>query len=248
MIWNFKSESCPEPPRFDFTSIVVFATVAGVRGESAKDIREGNLNIARQICQYGEKLPKLDRIVFCSSMAVYGRNPSDTVIGAKTEPNPDTAYAESKLESEDLLIEFFGAENLYIPRFPGIVGRGAVHSWLPSLVTKLREGTTVEIQNAASKFNHVIHAKDAAALIYKLIDTEVEGFSAPIGPYPNLTIQETVEVLARELNSTSPIETRTGDRRATLIDHSAVPRSIHPRTSTRDTLARYSRDLNKESR
>lgn len=241
--WNFTSQSYPEPARFDFTSVVVFATVAGVRGESANEIREGNLRIARQICQFGEKLASLDRVIFCSSMAVYGRNPKDVVISATTEPNPDTAYGESKLESEEMLIDFFGAKKLYIPRFPGLVGRGAVHSWLPSLVTSLLEGTTVEIQNPESKFNHVFHVGEAANLLSRLVVTDHEGFCAPIGPYPNLTIQATVNLLARNLNSNSQIKERAADRLATVIDYCAVPLPDRPHTSTFEALTRYSTDL-----
>lgn len=48
-------------------------------------------------------LPRLEKIVFASSCSVYGR--SDTLITEKSEANPTSPYAESKLNTERMLHE-----------------------------------------------------------------------------------------------------------------------------------------------
>ncbi len=62
---------------------------------------QSNLNVHKRFFDTLKTLPRLKRVVFASSCSVYGVN--SELIEETSETNPTSAYAESKLETENLL-------------------------------------------------------------------------------------------------------------------------------------------------
>ncbi|MBU0532429.1 NAD-dependent epimerase/dehydratase family protein [Candidatus Micrarchaeota archaeon] len=61
---------------------------------------EGNVELTRRIV---EAMPKTAKIIFSSSVSVYGKKLAEIPANEGTPVNPDTAYAKTKLEAEKIV-------------------------------------------------------------------------------------------------------------------------------------------------
>ncbi len=62
--------------------------------------RKGNVELTKDIV---DALPKSSKIVFSSSISVYGKKMAKVPADEKTQTRPDTAYARTKLEAEGVV-------------------------------------------------------------------------------------------------------------------------------------------------
>jgi len=81
----------------------VLVHIAGsVKTYDKKDLWEGNYGLTKKLL---DALPENARLVFASTISVYGKNPVDVPADEGTPVNPDSEYAKSKYESEKLAAE-----------------------------------------------------------------------------------------------------------------------------------------------
>lgn len=99
-------------------------------GPSRKDLGEvnvqGTANVARAAMFAG-----VDRLVFCSSGALYGRALRNRSITEETVPLPDSPYGQSKFAAEQVLLSHHQLDGLpvVLARTSAVLGPGAM-SWL----------------------------------------------------------------------------------------------------------------------
>jgi nucleoside-diphosphate-sugar epimerase len=141
-------------------------------------------------------------IVFCSSMAVYGRIAADTV-GPDTPINQPGAYGYSKLASEIALAELSrvhaGLRALSI-RLPGVVGPGSHDNFLSDTIARLAAGGTADVRNPDSLFNNVVHIDDLARFVDALLENLPPGHQvttiAAVDPLPIRDVVGLLQVAA----------------------------------------------------
>jgi nucleoside-diphosphate-sugar epimerase len=99
-------------------------------GPSRKDFEEvnvqGTANVARAALFAG-----VDRLIFCSSGALYGRALQNRSITEDTIPLPDSPYGQSKFAAEQVLLAHHRLDGLpvVLARTSAVLGPGAM-SWL----------------------------------------------------------------------------------------------------------------------
>lgn len=112
-------------------------------------------------------------IVFCSSIAIYGRITAE-VIDRGTPIQEPNAYGCSKLMAENLLAELGqahpGLRALSI-RLPGVVGPGSHDNFLSDTMASLAAGGTANVRNPDALFNNVVHIEDLARFAGALLST-----------------------------------------------------------------------------
>jgi nucleoside-diphosphate-sugar epimerase len=122
-----------------------------------------NIGSTWNICRFA---PRGVRIVFSSSVAVYGTSSEDNHFNEDSQTRPTTPYGLSKLLCEHI-IKF--SKNPYtILRFCAVVGKGMVHGALPDIIRKVKCGDTVNLigKRPGSKRPY-IHVDDAVrSLLY----------------------------------------------------------------------------------
>jgi len=112
-------------------------------------------------------------IVFCSSMAVYGRIAVE-VVDRGTPIQEPNAYGRSKLIVENLLAELGQAHpslRALSIRLPGVVGPGSHDNFLSDTMAALATGSTANVRNPDALFNNVVHIKDIARFASSLLST-----------------------------------------------------------------------------
>jgi nucleoside-diphosphate-sugar epimerase len=134
--------------------------------------REGSRRVFEHAVKSGAGI-----IVFCSSMAVYGRVVED-LVGPDTPVNGPGAYGRSKLASESELAELCrghaGLRALSI-RLPGVVGPGSHDNFLSETMAVLAAGGTANVRNPDALFNNVVHVDDLALFVEALLSTLPRG-------------------------------------------------------------------------
>ena len=87
---------------------------------------QGTENVALAALRSG-----VDRLVFCSTGALYGRDIKNRAINEETRPVPDSPYGRSKLKAEQVLLSYHRRDKLSVvlARLNAVLGPGAM-SWL----------------------------------------------------------------------------------------------------------------------
>ncbi|MCE7995849.1 MAG: NAD-dependent epimerase/dehydratase family protein [Roseivirga sp.] len=158
-----------------------------------------NVDGARNICEAAEA-NNIDKIIFTSTVAVYGLNKPNPDENFETDPFND--YGKSKLEAEKVFIEWQKRDpekrSLTIIRPTVVFGeknRGNVYNLLKQIASGkfLRIGNGANIKsmayvgNVVSFINHCIKNKDKGIHIYNYVDK------------PDLTVKELISVCENSL-------------------------------------------------
>jgi UDP-glucose 4-epimerase len=194
-----------------------------------------NVETARRIFDHAAA-SGASKIIYCSSMSVYGRIDANTVDPDTPIQDPGT-YGRSKLEGERLLERLCRANSRVAGlslRLPGVVGVGSHHNFLSDTMGRLCAGEVVTARNPEAFFNNVVHVRDLAAFMIDLLSSLPTGHrSAPIAAEEPLRIRQVMSILeaaTRRRDSIRYVEggkpflisneaaTRLGYRPATVFD------------------------------
>jgi nucleoside-diphosphate-sugar epimerase len=188
-------------------------------------------------------------IIFCSSMAVYGRIDAD-LVDRDTPINEPGAYGRSKLQSEENLAELCrshsGLRALSI-RLPGVVGAGSHDNFLSDTLRRLAAGETVPVRNADALFNNVVHIDDLAGFAGTLLETLPVGHrSTTIAAIDPLPIREVVRLLQVAAAPGAGIRYRQEGRSFLISNDHAQTLGYRPAT-VRDAVERFTAGWNRET-
>lgn len=133
---------------------------------------------------------KPSTIVYISSVAVYGMD-FGSLISEKQKPNPQTPYAKSKWEAEQLLEKYCEKNDirLSILRLPLVAGARQVPGNLGAMIKAIKKGYYVRISGLSVRKSMVL-AEDVAKLIPSLYNKSGV-FNLTDGVNPSLSELET---------------------------------------------------------
>jgi len=113
------------------------------------------------------------RIIYLSTMSVYGKIASKIVYENLKPKNVDL-YGLSKKISENKILSF--AKNNFsiatVFRLPGVVGKNSKYNFLSNTLKKIKNNQPITISNINSKFNNVVHINNLKEIIYQSIKKE----------------------------------------------------------------------------
>ena len=169
-------------------------------GPSRKDFEkvnvQGTVNIAKAALSVG-----VDRIVFCSSGALYGRDIRNLAINEETIPTPDSPYGRSKLLAEQALLSHCRSDglSLVLARTSAVLGPGAM-SWL-NLFRRIGAGRFCMIGDG---HNHH-HVADIADIVEGLALcgslASIEGHTYILAGAEPVHLRDLVQTIAEEVGA-----------------------------------------------
>lgn len=180
-------------------------------------------------------------IVFCSSMAVYGRIGAD-VVDPDTPLDEPGAYGRSKLESERKLAELSrahaGLRALSI-RLPGVVGPGSHDNFLSDTIKRLAAGETISARNPDAPFNNVVPVDDLAHFADTLLKALPPGHRVTtIAATDPLPVREVVGILQDALGGAGEVHYRREGHSFLISSEHARSLGYRPPT-VRDAVQRF---------
>ncbi len=177
--------------RLDFHDAQVIIHLAGsLNFSNLEELYECNVGYTRQVLA---PAPKSARIIFASSVSVYGKQLAEMPANEKTPCNPDTAYAKSKYEAEQLVLQ---RGNSIVLRIAAIYGPQFKDYFM--ILDRLAKGKMriigngnnhvplVHVSDVALAFKQAVKAKPGLYLISgeALIQKEIYGLTAALLSVP----------------------------------------------------------------
>jgi nucleoside-diphosphate-sugar epimerase len=180
-------------------------------------------------------------IVFCSSMAVYGRIAVD-IVGPDTPINDADAYGRSKRVAEHLLAELsctHAALRALSIRLPGVVGAGSHDNFLSDAMGRLAAGEMISVRNPDAPFNNIVHIDDLARFAGTLFTTLPRGHRvvtiAAVDPLP---VREVVGILNEAAGGAGEVRYRSEGHSFLISSEDARALGYRPPT-VRDAVHRF---------
>jgi nucleoside-diphosphate-sugar epimerase len=201
-----------------------------------------NLEGSRRLFEHAVK-SGVSVIVFCSSMAVYGRVVAD-VIGPDSPVNAPGTYGRSKLASENELAELCrmhtGLRALSI-RLPGVVGPGSHDNFLSDTAAVLAAGGTANVRNPDALFNNVVHVDNLALFVEALLSTIPRGHRVTtIAAADTLPVRQVVALLRTAAGPGAAVRYRHEGHSFLISSEHARTLGYRPAT-VRDAVERFAK-------
>lgn len=209
----------PRPGLFDGITALVHAAFdhlpgryRGGEGDDPERFRARNLTGTQRLFEAARDAG-LDRAVFMSSRAVYGRQPAGARLFETTKPQPDTLYGQVKLAGEAALAAlckpgFIGA-SLRVTGVYGPPAPGRAHKWAPLFADYLAG------RDIAPRAGTEVHGRDVAEAVRLMLEAPADAIAGEVFNVSDLVI----------------------DRRDILAPLRAARQSPHPLPPPADTSA-----------
>jgi nucleoside-diphosphate-sugar epimerase len=236
------TEALPAGP---FDAVIHCAAAIPSVVPQEQDLTRINVEGSRRLYEHAIKAGT-NVVVFCSSMAVYGRIDVD-IVDRDTPINGPGAYGRSKLASEEKLAELcrnHGGLRALSIRLPGVVGRGSHDNFLSDTLRDLAAGKTVSVRNADALFNNVVHIDDLAEFASTLLATLSPGHRVTtLGATDPLPVREVVGLLQTAAAPGAEIRYRQEGHSFLISNQHAQTLGYRPAT-VRDAVSRFAMGWN----
>ena len=184
-------------------AVVHAAARSPAPGVTADKMVRDNILATRRLIEHA-KTHRVGKLLFLSSLSVYGRIETP-VVDEKTAVRDPETYGLSKLVCEKLLAEAGGFSGLAI-RLPGVLGRDSVRHWLTGVLQAAREGREIVIYNPDAPFNNAVHVADLGRFVGELLRRDWRGFDAvTIGAAGHTTVRNAVKMIVAAFGDRSTI-------------------------------------------
>jgi len=142
------------------------------------------------------QLPDVRRFVLISSVDVYG---SAAVVDDSTNPLPESCYAKSKLECEQLATDWCTERDvdLVVLRLGHTYGPGEEHfsKVIPITMQRILDGKPVLLSGAGSERRSFLFVDDAARAIDAAVDIAPESKPINVVSRHNVSIREIIDMI-----------------------------------------------------
>jgi len=155
----------------------------------------------------------IKRFIFASSSAIYGDHGELSISEITAPLMPISNYGAMKLASEAICYaakhDFL--ENLFVFRFPNVVGTPATHGVIYDFINRLKcDPDTLEVLGNGSQKKSYLHVSDLIDAMTFLSSIQIANGESPIfnlGPAnDSITVREIAECVRDEVSSTATIK------------------------------------------
>jgi nucleoside-diphosphate-sugar epimerase len=186
------------------TCVLFTSTISRLREDSERSFFSNvrmaeNVGLALSQCQYRS-------LVFCSSIDVYGRPPTESPISEETPVRPAGFYGHSKLASEFFLSSKLGHnQNLAILRLPGVYALDEGDpSALGAIFDKLRNNHPVNLSGGGRQVRTYVSVSELGSVVESIFTRRWAGLMN-VGSSTSYSLLDSVSMMKEYLASTSPI-------------------------------------------
>lgn len=168
---------------------------------SRRDVQVANIQGAENVALAAVRAG-VDRLVFCSSVAVYGRIAKDHLIDEHTETNPDSPYGESKVLGEQVVLSARRHDGLpvVVARISTVWGPGTT-SWL-GLFRSIASGH-FRLIGKGTNYHHIADVSDVVEGLLLCGSVKgIEGRTYILAGSESVQLRGLVEMIGEEVGVT----------------------------------------------
>lgn len=194
----------------------------GVEATAADFIRN-NAEATRRLVQWGQDRG-VHKVVYCSSVSVYGRISGPVVDESSPRVDPD-AYGVSKWLGEAVLSEQKGPMASLSLRLPGVIGPGAVRNWLSTMAKAAQQGQEIQYFHGDADFNNAVHIDDLGRFVSNLLTRTWKGHDVvTLGADGVMKVRDMVRAIVAGLGGRSSMRELPAPRPAFTISSARAQR------------------------
>ena len=168
---------------------------------SRRDVQVANIQGAENVALAAVRAG-VDRLVFCSSVAVYGRIAKNQLIDEQTETNPDSPYGESKVLGEQVVLSARQHDCLpvVVARISTVWGPGTT-SWL-GFFRSIASGH-FRLIGKGTNYHHIVYVSDVVEGLLLCGSVKgVEGRTYILAGSESVQLRGIVEMIGEEVGVT----------------------------------------------
>ena len=146
-------------------AVVHCASKTSANSNNSKIVMDQNINLLKKLLIFAKR-KKIKKIIFLSTMSVYGKINSQLVNENTQFDRPDF-YGKSKIRCEQLLKTFCKNNKVrfLIVRLPGVVGPGSHGNFISKMGNKIIKSKKIKLNNKNKDFNNILHVKNLSEFI-----------------------------------------------------------------------------------
>jgi len=173
------------------------------KGKSQKSIFTNNLKINKKIFEITKKHKKIKKIIYFSTVAIYGKK-NRSAVNEKVKFFNEDLYAKSKYKSEKIFNKLKKIK-IYNIRIPGVLLTGKERNFLSNLIFSIKKNAKINLENPQNLFNNVILVNTLSAFVFKLIKNNFKSGTIILGSSKPITIRKITKIIIKLLKSKSKI-------------------------------------------
>ncbi len=176
---------------------VLIHLAGSVNTVDSRELKEANVELTRRLMH---ACPKRCRVIFASSISVYGKKLMELLADENTSARPDSSYSRSKYDAERLVISTH-LDTYTIFRIGTIYGPGFEDYFR---VLKVIEGQKMSIIGSGTNHIPFVHVDDIAKTIANAVTRSDAGGIYVLAGDPELTQEQIYSVAAKALGVPAP--------------------------------------------
>jgi UDP-glucose 4-epimerase len=181
----------------NITKVIHLAAMIPWRQEqkSQSSVVQDNLQPITNLIEYSQRWPKLQQVIYSSSISVYEQ--TNELLNEQSPTRPDSLYGVAKLRGEDLLhcLNVKGVAIVSL-RFSSLYARGQYEGTvLPIMVRRAQQGQDILIFGDGMRTQDFLHCEDAANAVLLTLKSTTRGIYN-IGSGTSTTMTELAEKIS----------------------------------------------------
>lgn len=227
-----------------FDVIIHAAGSLPFKEQDFRQFKRNNIDAMENILTFAKRT-SVKRIIFLSTIGVYGEFRDEIIDESADRINPD-AYGVTKYVAECLLHAEPEIESISL-RMPGIIGKGSRGVWLPDTVEKFRRNEEVKIYSPDFQTKNFVWIGDLAKFIRKL--TQMEGWKynvVNLACQQSASVREIVTEIKKLTKSTSPLLVDDSLRQPFCLSNQRAQHMGYESIEPLDIVRRYISELERK--
>ena len=186
-----------------------------------------------------QKKNKVKKIIFFSSLAIYGQS-NLKVINNKSPYYDINFYGLTKLMSEGILREYSKYFSVYILRVPGVIDKDQYvpWPWLNLIKNNIKKNIDIRYFNPKKKFNSLTSVDDITKIIHA-IDEKKEKNVFKIynfGGNKPLKLIDILKKIKKRYKSKSKLLSFNNNKHSSIIDNSYIEKDLKIKLSNTEKI------------
>ena len=199
-----------------------------------------NVECTKKIFTLAKK-NNIKKIIFFSSIAVYEKLKEKLINENIIIKKPQSYYAISKFEGEELLKKLFNKSNVstFIIRLPSIIGPGSRFNAISDIKEKISKGEKIFIKNPDVKYNRVIYIETLNKFVLNILKLKkITKTTIHLASRNPINFKTVILLMFRALKKKPNIVLLNNEKKLILNISKAKKYSFRPLT-VRNTLYKY---------
>jgi nucleoside-diphosphate-sugar epimerase len=165
--------------------------------DGAADMMRINTQCVFELLEWS-RINKIKKFIFASTGNVY--QPSSNLLNETDPVNPSSFYAATKINSENLILQYRDIMTVIIFRVFSVYGKGQMKMLIPSIIEKMQNKESIILASGKGVILSPIYIEDACNIFERSIFNEIKSGIYNLAGNETISLTEIIALIEAELN------------------------------------------------